>query len=373
MFESESLPQAQEVLWSRLEPGMIFIDGLQINGTIPEEFRDYPVLNSSMISNLRQKYRLRKDRHVRVLTPDSNMLSPNECVDAINRTDRKLKVLNGFRQTVRGQYNDFAIPAHTALKSFLVQNDSLIFPFGHAPRQPSLLNRLDHAVGIADVLTKTVAAEYNFPAEKPIRIHLVADYSYSMKITGRDVYVQSALNLFYTYLKKLLPLAEFRLYGFSDECREIQYPVTGVEIPRKETHYESFIRKVLHHADRGIPDVVLLLTDGLPTDFNAAMKRLKVFPGLKIDYIQCIFNIEGDKREIGEGSDLETLDGYITDENPDTRCLSDAEYTKLMKDIKRDHSELAETAKGCQVILHVDKALSLVSVECFDRWLGSLE
>lgn len=127
---------------------------------------------------------------------------------------------------------------------------------------------------------------------------------------------------------------------------------------------------MLHNADRSKPDVVLLFTDGLPGDFSLARKRLKTFPSMGIDYIQCIFNIEGDKREISEGSGVKTLDGYITDSESDSRRLSAAEYSTLMKDIKRDHSELAESAEGVQVILNVDRALSIVSIEAFDRWFG---
>jgi hypothetical protein len=256
------------------------------------------------------------------------------------------------------------------MQSNLVHSDSLIYPWGRAPGRPSLFNSIDHAIELADILTKTIAAEYNFPQDRPCRVHLVADYSFSMKVAGRDPYVHSALNLFFSYLADLLPQADFHLYTFSDECREVSYPINGGEIPRLETSYDSFLKKVLHNSDRSKPDVVLLFTDGLPTDTTVALERLSKFPSLGIDYIQCIFNIEGDKREITEGSGIDTLDGYIKEEDSNTRRLTDSEYIDLMKTIRKDHSELAECAGGVQVILNVDPALSLVSIETFDRWLG---
>ena len=371
MFENPGLPDARIVPWSRLEPGMIFIDGISINGILPEEFRDFPVLDVPLIDNVYRKYHLRKNRMVKVLKPGGASLSPGECVDAVHETEGKLRVFNSFRRDMGSSYSRFSVPPMTAIHSELVRNDSLIYPWGRAPRRPSMFNRIDHSLNLADILTETVASEYNFPTDRPCRIHLVADYSYSMEAAGRDVYVQSALNLYYGYLDKLLPLAEFHLYAFSDECREVSYPISGKEISRRETSYDSFLRKVLHNSDRSIPDVVLLFTDGLPDDHPRALERLELFPSLGIDYIQCIFNIEGDKRELSEGSGISTLDGYITTEDASGgRRLSETEYTALMKEIREGHSELAEAAGGLQVILHVDPALSLVSIEAFDHWLG---
>ena len=370
MFEFSGLPEMLSVPFSRLEPGMIVIDGLSINGCPPEEFRDFSPLSSVTIDVVHEKYRLRKDRSMRVVVPGSAGLSTRECIDSLNGANERVRVLNGFRGAVKSRYGDFGLAPRTALRSSLVRDDSLIFPWGGRPGTSSLFNRIDRAVNLADVLVRSVASQYAFPEDRPARVHLVADYSYSMKAAGRDAYVESALDLFYGYLTKLLPSAEFLLYGFSDDCRMISYPVSGKELPRRETSYESFLRKVLHHADRSVADVVILFTDGLPNDHSAALERLRTFPRMGIDFIQCVFNIEGDKRHVSEGGGVNVLDGYVTDGDEGGRRLSDLEYADLMIDIRKRHSELTEAAAGAQVILHVDEALSLVSIEAFDRWLG---
>ncbi len=370
MFEFDGLPDLFSVPFSRLEPGMIVIDGLSINGYPPEEFRDFSPLSSVTIDSVHDKYRLRKDRMMRVISPGLSGLSSRECVDTLNSADEKLRVLNGFRGKVKSEYGNFGLAPRTALRSSLVRDDSLIFPWGARPGGASLFNRIDHALNLADILVRTVASQYAFPVDRRAGIHLVIDYSYSMQAAGRDTYVESALDLFYGYLTKLLPSAEFFLYAFSNDCRLISYPVSGKELPRLETSYESFLNKVLHHADRSAEDVVILFTDGLPNDHDEALSRLRTFPKMGIDYIQCIFNIEGDKRHVSEGDGAKTLDGYITDETLEGRRLSEREYAELLADIRKRHSEFTEAANGAQVILHVDKALSLVSVEAFDRWLG---
>lgn len=372
MFKFDGIPDARVVPWSRLEPGMIFLTGLTVNGSIPEELRDYPVLNSSTIGELRDRYKLRKDRNIRVLSPDSGGLSPRECTEAVHKAGCKVRTLNSFRGAVKTQRDKFNIGPGGALASALVRDDSLILPYGDRRRQPTLLSRLDFSLDVADLFLADFRRKFIFPEDRRMEIHLVVDYSYSMKASGRDIYAHSALNLFYTGLKDLFTEATFRLYGFSDDCRKLEYPVIGDEVSRKETRFSSFLDEVLWNADESVPSVVILFTDGLPTDRQKTMIRLAMAKGRGIDYMQVVFNIEGDKRELAEGSGQEVLDGYITDDSTDSVRLSDDAYRKLIRDIRRDFGELAEAAGGGQVILNIDEALALVSVEGFDQWVGSL-
>ena len=43
-----------------------------------------------------------------------------------------------------------------------------------------------------------------------------------------------------------------------------------------------------------------------------------------------------------------------------------------MKGIYRDFTEIAETCGGNQIILKVNELMKIVSVECYDRYLGLL-
>jgi len=124
---------------------------------------------------------------------------------------------------------------------------------------------------------------------------------------------------------------------------------------------------------RALPEKILLITDGLPSDQTAALRWLEKLPKVKIQYTQVILRMENDQGEItlsqGKG-----LDGYAPKDVPleETFTYSGESYEAFLREQKDAFHELAQAAKGDQVLLLQDRALVLVSLEITDRWLGGL-
>jgi hypothetical protein len=265
-----------------------------------------------------------------------------------------------------------------ALESELVCQDGLILdhwssglrvfdpPFG----RPSLLGDLKAALTLSDVLTGRVWNKFRFPKTGPFQLHVAVDGSYSMKASGRDDIVRDTLAFISGSFTTLLPQAEIYWHVFSDTCAPLSPPFTVFPIPRRETRYESFVRRVLHLHEKGKPATVLLFTDGMPTDLKAASEHLARFAKLKIDYTQIVFRIA----EEGYGivpTDAEVLDGYRLDDSVPAAGLAAEDQAKEAERVRREFSDLAVTAGGNQIILTLDRALGVVAVEAFDRWLGA--
>ena len=380
MFSLDGFPELKAVYWKDIKPGMVFAGGVKINDIEPAELRDYPILSSSLLETIKSRYQFLEKKAVLVFAPQKNSLSARELSDSLRASEKKIILLNQFRGETLSQKKDLGLYSESVFNSKATDPSTLILdkmnsgiaPMKSGTLRPSLLSDLDTAFTIADLLTGRLSHKFILPRDVPFQLHLVVDFSYSMKASGKESFVQPALGLFFNYLSKLLPNADFRLYGFSDICLPLNFPLSGSEVPRKETNYDSFVKKVLHFRDKGLTNCVLLFTDGLPDNYAEAENYLARFRKLQIDFTQIVFCLEGDQRNFvyydGKGS----LDGYLTDTPGDLKSFSESEYRDHINSVKNKFTALAQAAGGNQIILNIDQALGIVAVETFDRWLGLL-
>jgi hypothetical protein len=252
-----------------------------------------------------------------------------------------------------------------------VEQGTLIWPLrGEAP---SLLADLARDVGLAEVLNREVFTRFRLPEDRPVAVHLVVDQSYSMQASHKDALTRSTVDLFRGKLRSLLPALDVTVYAFSEECRVVTGALAGKEVRRAGTDFSSFVRVVLRRLRTDRPNVVLLFTDGLPDDRSAALRAFGLLADAGVFYTQIVFNRHGDRTSYAFGDAGLALDGYFTGAEPEgTRELSADEYREQEDDFRRGFGELARAAGGNQLVITVDEALSLASVEVFDRWYGGL-
>jgi hypothetical protein len=240
---------------------------------------------------------------------------------------------------------------------------------------PSFFNRAELNLTMGDLLTNRIKHKFHIPEDREVILHLVVDYSYSMDTYGKLDIVVSALNYFYSYISEFMLQTKIKLYVFSDECRPVDYPLKGREIARKATYYASFMKKVLHFKDMSMHNKVILFTDGQPSNYTEALRLAVIMKKNRLDYTQIIFKIEDDLRYVVEDADnaLKAVDGYV-DESDETkvRKLTDEEFNKKKKDINERFTKIAEACGGNQVIIKINELVKIVSVECYDRYLGML-
>ncbi len=380
MFDLTGLPKLKAVYWRNLDPGMVYAGGVTIDGSVPPELREFPVLTPRLLDEIRNRYRFLEGRSVYVYPPADDALSPAEISDFLADLSRRVGRLNAFRSEFLSRKEELTgkdTAASSALESYLVRRDCLILDhwasgirvFDSPGKRPSLLGDLAAAVAVTDVLTGEAAKKFRFPETGPFRLHVVADCSYSMKASGRDSIVRDTLAFFDGWFSKLFPRAEAFWYAFSDVCVPIEPRYSDCMIARRETRYETFVKKVLHDRTRDVPSTVLLFTDGVPTD-EGASEALARFSRLGIDYTQIVFRIAEEGFGVpAEG--VKTLDGYRLDGEEAFTPLPEDEQAKEAERERKRFTELAAAAGGNQIVLTLDRALGVVATEAFDRWLGA--
>ncbi len=392
MFDMKGINNIKKIKWQELKPGMIVIGGVQINDAVPEELRDFPVLTESLLNDLILKYRFLTNRDI-IVAGAITGFSPKEISNHINLSFEKVQKINNFRETFFTDKTKLLselkldinpdipiIGTEHIEKDYLIKDtyNSFNLDFKEIPEgmeMPSFFNRTELRLTLGDLLTNRLKPKFNIPEDKDVLLHLVVDYSYSLNTYGKFDIVVSALNYFYSYIVEFLLNTKIKLYVFSDICKPVDYPLEGREIERKETNYASFMKKVLHFKDKSVHNKVILFTDGQPSDFSEAMRLANLFKKNKLDYTQLIFKLEDDLRNEVEdpGGSLKVVDGYV-DESDDTKIytLTDEELEQKKNGICNKFTDIARACGGNQIIIKINELVKLVSVECYDKYLGAL-
>jgi hypothetical protein len=381
MFDHEGLPEPKAVYWRNLKPGMVFVKGVTINGSVPYELRSYPVITDALRDSLEERYQFLRDRSVLIYAPDVGSLSPREISERLCRSEEEVRILNDFRAEFSRRRTEMLGEAEAdamALESSLVHHDSLILDHWSSGistldipgGRPSLLRDLRASVTLSDVLTGSVAAKFRFPSARPFELHIIVDASYSMKASGRDEIVRDTLLLFDQWVRRLYPQAQLRWHAFSETCAPLTPPFRRLPIVRGETRYESFVRSVLHARAPSLPATVLLFTDGVPSDLLIALDSMRHLARLGIDYTQVVFRI-AEEGFGAAGGGTRVVDGFRLDESDAFEAFPPEEQARRAQKARLDFSGLAIAAGGNQIILTLDRALGVVAVEAFDRWLGA--
>jgi hypothetical protein len=195
-----------------------------------------------------------------------------------------------------------------------------------------------------------------------------------MEASGKDAVARNAAELFRVQLKRTLPLAEVLVYAFSDECRVVEGPLSDRALRRGGTNYAAFASAALRRRRPDRPNALIVFTDGLPEGRAEACAALGKLADAGFFYAQIIFNLSSDRKSYVEDVEGEALDGYYKGEEPSAsaREMNPEEYLKQEEGFRLGFQELARSASGCQIVIDADEALSLASIEVFDRWYGGL-
>lgn len=395
MFSLDGLSRIRKVKWQNLKPGSIIIGGVNINGSPLPEMSNFTVLSDPLIRDLLSRYHFLAGREV-VIADVAPNFSPHELSRQIQKQNESIIMMNQFRQEFQSEKTkilkelgldiNLKIPI---IGTDYVERDHLIkdtynsFSYVYETMDgegeiPSFFNNLSLSMSIGDLLTQKLNKKFNLPEDKEVMLHMVIDFSRSMDSGNKLNLILSAVNNIYRHIKGTLENTKIRLYAFSDSCRPTSYPVDDTEIARGDTSYSSFMKKVLHHKAPDIHNTLILFTDGLPTDRSEALKMSELIRKNKVDYTQIIFQIRDEQRHEVESenssSSLAAVDNVVTEmkEGMLRVELSDLELDAKMKGIYEDFTEIAEICAGNQIILGINELIPLVSVECYDRYLGLL-
>ena len=361
----------REVLWENLLPGMVVLEGVSVNGSLPVELLRYPVLTESLIDGMRQKYHFLRGRRVTV-----GISSGPADYKRIEIVQRRINSLNLMRKDVKEQRLRFAAnETSEEARTFLIKDrfNSFVLPVALPEQPPSLFDRSSHAITLQEMLTGRLREKLNLPEDVPAVLHLVVDYSYSMNTMRKLEYVIGAVNQFYKYLTESLLNTKIRLYVFSENCAEARFPLVGREIERKNTNYAAFMRTILRNRQSDVPNHVILFTDGVPSDAAEAQATGVKLKTNRVDYSQIVFRLNDDLRHEVAGTNTESLDGYALEHASGNEIvLDDRAFEEKKRRLYEIFTRVAECCGGNQIIVDVYEMAGLIFVESYDRYLGLL-
>lgn len=395
MFTLDGLSRIKKVKWKDITPGCIILGGIDINGSVISELISFPVLTDRLIYQLLSKYMFLENRYVVVADALYNY-NPGKLSEEIRDSQKSLLNINSLRDNyqesrrmILKDIDEFIPEDKKIIDTSLINREyfkkdnynSFSYMYGldsDLNSLPSFFHKADLKLSIGDLLTNRLNEKFNLPDDNDVMIHLVIDFSKSMDTGGKLDLAIKAVNDFYNYYSKLLKNSRINIYVFSDNCRKVDFPLCNIKMPRKDTSYSSFIKKVLHYRDRDTRNNVILLTDGLPSDYKDALKFGELIKKNGLDYTQIIFQVREELRtEVEYNSDtLNTvvIDNIITDTVDDSlvKTLNDKELDNKIVGIYNDFSKIAEVCGGNQIVLKINEIIGVVTVECYDRYLGVL-
>ena len=395
MFNIDGISGIKKIKWKHLRPGVILLSGATVNGSpIPELF-NFPVITEQLLYELFNKYRFLSDREVVIAEPVYNY-SPFSLSKMLKEGNVKRELLNQLRVNHEKEKKMLLFEAgfdespgiplintDAVDRDFLIKDTYNSFSYLYGLNNsldliPSVFHELDLQMSVGDLLTGKINSKFNIPDDKEVLIHIAVDFSKSMDSMGKLDLVISAVEYFCNTIPQVFKNTKIKLYVFSDSCIPAELPLRSGSLERGDTSYSNFMKKILHFRDRNVFNKIIVFTDGLPTDRIEALKIGGLIKKNSVDYTQIIFDIKDEQRheiEFPDGKEgIDTADNVVT-ELTDKMIqveLDDDALDRKMKRIFSEFTEIAEVCGGNQIILKINKFINLVSVECYDRYMGLL-
>ena len=394
----------RKVPWQDLPDHAIVIGGANINGAPPPELLSFPPIDSALRGELLSRYRFLHNHAVLI----AEAHSPVEAVKLSGSIRALFEQVTSLR-TVLGSFeaerrrilqllpsgesspadgsagDDFAdspLWSHPRVTeaSRLVKDQYASFTLSLAPEAaiPSFLRgAASKRISVAELLIHKLAQERFIPNDLPVRLHLALDCSYSMKRRGKLDYGVGAVNQLATALRRMLQNTEVLGYAFSSQSRRIDLPVNRIALPATETIQASLFQTVLKNRAPAKHNKLVLVTDGEPSDVEATLRMAEKLREERIDYTQILLHQDDELKHVtkDEHSDLESTDGLLSGEfDFDTiaRTLTPEELEEAKGRRFDTFTRIAQAAGGNQIVLTLYDALSLLSLEVYDRYLGLL-
>lgn len=378
----------RRISWAALPVGVVIIDGVRINGALPEELRAYPVVDASLRRRLFERYHFRGDHPVTVAafySPDSAYRH----AETIRALDERIRAGAPLRTEVAaerqfwGLHSDRAAgfeSPHLTESSRLVKDvyNSFTVSTARPGPVPSLLNTGPSTdISLAGIVSGLVSGRRYFPEDVPLVLHCALDVSFSMKDRDRIRHGIAVVNRLAAQIPAVMPGTRVRAYLFSDETREVSLPVEKIPVSCEGTQQARVLQRVLRNADSSKRNMLVVVSDGEPQDLPETLQAAEKLKADRLDYLQILLHTDDDLRHevVSARGEFEVKDNTISESDlPADRILTlDADALKARLDTRFENfTRVAEIAGGNQVVLTEFTALGLVTVELYDRYVGLL-
>jgi hypothetical protein len=390
--------------WEKLPLGSVVVEWPTIHNAFIPELMSYPLITERLRSTLFAKYQFLAGRTVTIADPSlaldesavsRALLEARRILDGLPAAadlKRKLRsaflgrpdAREGLASCARYESGPYALVKDwmRSIGGILRDGEEFGTRLGCAPAAGESLGT---------VLGRLLAGGLRaLPSASSSIVDVGIDLSFSMTASGKAELAWRALAEMVPPLAKRLGTSLWRLWLVAGRASEIDWSRYDPEDPPamerlmathrlkpEETMFEPFFSELLHSGPVPERRLCLLVTDGACQDRGAALRSLERLGEEGIEYVQLLLHEDGEYRESVEtGDGHRGKDGVIleTDIEESDRVLrrSDEELEAYCAERLREATDLAEAARGGQLVLTWYPLFGSVALDVYERYLGKL-
>ena len=387
--------------WERLPLGSVILGWPEIhNATIPE-LAAYPLVTERLRAELFRKYQFLAGRSVVIADPslglDEARLSRAR-LDARRFLDGK-GAATALKQELRSRFLGHA-EVREGLASCGRYDGAPYALVKDWMRSVSAMVRDSSGFGtgiwdegepgedLGAVLGRLLAgAVPRLPDARSSSVDIAIDVSFSMKASGKAALAWSTLAGIVGPLAHRLGTSTWRLWLIADKARQIEWSLhdpdepgaidrlmSATRLSADETRFCPFLEEMLKTAPGPEHRLVIVVTDGDCQDQGASLRALEKLGTEGIDYLQLVLHADAEYRssvESGKGKDGVVLENELG-EGEKVRLRSDSELADYCAGRLRSVTDLAEAARGGQLVLTWYPLFGALALDVYERYLGQV-
>jgi hypothetical protein len=398
----------RRVPWAQVPLGAVIIDWPRLHNAWIPELLDYPVITARLRSYLGDKYQFLSRTAVTIADPTS-VLEPTDfgttdfksMAEDARRVVEGIPAVNARKRAARGRILSLPDAKEGILRStkyedgpFTLTKDRMKSTsgiirdgrdFGEEHWGPA--QSLERET-VGTMLGKMLSGELPRIASGSTSVDIGIDVSRSMTETGKAALALGELLDLASTLARDLGFSVWRVWLVSDRVvpcdwgvyRKEQLPPLDSLLSRSrivpgETRFAPFFRKVLDQGGASGTRLCILLTDGAYQDRAESLRLLERVGNAGIDYLQLLLFRDEENRNavIGAEGDI-ALDGIVLEKdigaNNSLLIRTDEELSEYCLRELADATDLAEAARGGQLVINWYDLLELVTIDVYDRFIG---
>jgi len=386
----------------------VILDWPTIHGSSIPELASYPVVTERLRSALFAKYKFLEGRTVTIADPSLGL--DEEAVSQAALEARRildgLSAIRGLKRRLRsrilggpdareglaslGLYDSgpyvLVKDWMRSLSGILREDADFGAALGFGPSPGG-----DEGEDLGAVLGRLLAGSLKaLPSASSSIVDVGIDVSFSMTSSGKAEFAWRSLAEILPPLAKRLGTSHWRLWLAAGKASEVDWSRYDPDDPPamerllathrllpEETRFESFFREVLYAGPAAGRRLCVLVTDGDCQDRPAALRSAERLGREGIEYAQLVLHAKGEYRESVEISDdSRAKDGVVMEkdilDSDRVRIRSDEELEAFCAERLRQATDIAEAARGGQLILTWYPVFGLVALDIYERYLGLL-
>ncbi len=392
----------RRVSWKNLPLGCVIIAWPQIAGASIPELLEYPVITERLRDQLSRRYQFLQTRTVTIVDPSSGIELPDvrnvmteaaQLSAAVAQTDqlkRNLRQELATRPDVREglsalmPYSDSPFVITKSWSRSVAETLRDQSPFG-IRAWPELTTE----TRVSDIATSMLTGGTPPLSVTHMTVDIGFDVSRSMMIDERADYAYAQALALLESLGASFPLLRWRLWMVSDsatiaadsESPRDRPPLATVMrrngVRAGETVFAPFLTKVSTQKPDTGAHLVVLITDGACSDRSATLRSAERLGRRGSDYLQIILHRDDDHRTVVQTkSGAHFVDNIRSEtditENDTVIQRTDEQIRAAVDHELREITDIAEAAHGAQLIMTYFPIFSMVTLDVYEQYLGTL-